>query len=173
LALYENNRRGWAGIYDLAFSPDSQLIATALSDRKVRIRRTTTGEPVHTLEGHSEAVRSVSFSPDGKLLASASNNEVIIWDVKTGREVRVIQCQSSPVAFSPDGRLIAVGGSAPGLLDAATGRLVLRFDGHRGPVYSLAFQPGSNCLVLGGWRGAVLLALPAADAILPRVKETD
>jgi WD40 repeat protein len=49
------------------------------------------GERVRTLEGHTDAVWSVAFSPDGRLLASGSwDGTVIVWDVRTGERVRTL-----------------------------------------------------------------------------------
>ena len=57
--------------------------------------------------GHDAEVRSVAFSPDGKLLASGSgDNTVKLWDAATGAEVRTLSGHSrwvTSVAFSPDG----------------------------------------------------------------------
>ena len=50
----------------------------------------------------------MAFSPDGKLVASASNDSVELWDSATGTvRSRLKGCSDSTVAFSPDGKLVA------------------------------------------------------------------
>ena len=69
-------------------------------------------------EGHSDAVNSVAFSPDGKLLASGSKDKRIgLWDISDPSKPRLIKRLKGysivilSVAFSPDGKLLASGGS--------------------------------------------------------------
>jgi WD40 repeat protein len=71
------------------------------------------GQPVRTLTGHTDWVLSVAFSPDGRLLASGSDDETIkLWEVASGSLVRTLTGHTHwvrSVAFSPDGRLLASG----------------------------------------------------------------
>ncbi|NEQ70423.1 MAG: hypothetical protein F6K21_34015 [Symploca sp. SIO2D2] len=66
-----------------------------------------------TLSGHQGWVESVSFSPNGKLLASGSDDNTIkIWDLEKGEELFTIfghQDSVYSVRFSPDGKLLASG----------------------------------------------------------------
>ncbi len=68
---------------------------------------------VNTLEGHSSGVNSVAYSPDGKTLASDSDDKTIkLWDVSTGKAIKTLTGHSSSVysvVFSPDGKTLASG----------------------------------------------------------------
>ena len=67
------------------------------------------------LHGHKSLVRSIAFSPDGKLLASGSNKSIILWDVETrqplGAPLKAHKSYVSSVAFSPNGKTLASAGS--------------------------------------------------------------
>jgi WD40 repeat protein len=80
-------------------------------DNTVKLWDARTGASRGALEGHSDWIYAVAFSPDGQLLASASqDNTVRLWDSRTGASCGTLEGQSKSVealAFSPDGRLLA------------------------------------------------------------------
>jgi dipeptidyl aminopeptidase/acylaminoacyl peptidase len=74
--------------------------------------RVADGSLVRTLNGHAWEVTSVSFSPDGRLLASGGGDGIKLWRVSDGSLVRILRGHRgfvTSVSFSPDGRLLASG----------------------------------------------------------------
>jgi WD40 repeat protein len=108
-------------------------------------------EPL-TLRGHTDAVSSVCFSPDGRRLASASHDRTVkVWEAQTGQEV--LSLQGLPgwvtgVCFSPDGRRLA--SASPDrtvkVWEAQTGQEQLTLKGHTKEVLSVCFSPDGRRL---------------------------
>ncbi|CAD8208673.1 unnamed protein product [Paramecium octaurelia] len=67
---------------------------------------------LNTLDGHSDQVYSICYSPDGTTLVSGSDNSILIWDVKTGQQKAKLDGHSSTVnsiCHSPDGTTLTSG----------------------------------------------------------------
>ncbi|KMS67243.1 hypothetical protein ACM01_43570 [Streptomyces viridochromogenes] len=101
------------GVWDVDFSPDGRLLATAHGLRTVQlwdtIAQRRAGQAL--VGGHIEQVQTVRFSPNGELLASGSHDgRIMLWDVSTGRSLchplAVSSGRAWSIAFSPDSRLL-------------------------------------------------------------------
>ena len=125
---------------------------------KPKISRMQTGGQVcNPLQGHTNSVMSVAFSPDGRYIVSGPwDRTICIWDAQTGGQVcNPLQEHTNmdmSVAFSPDGRHIASGSwdNTICIWDAQTGGQACNpLQGHIKSVNSVAFSPDGRYIVSG------------------------
>jgi WD40 repeat protein len=143
------------------FSKDGKLLASAAKDRTVRIWDVKSRKERHVLR-HSGWVRSVSFSPDGKILACGTSapldekgrlrGEIRLWDVESGKVLRSLKGHSAVVtcvAFTPDGKILASTGQdgTVRLWDPTTGDQLAKLEGHSELVTSVAFTADGKTLI--------------------------
>ena len=144
-------------VWSVSFSPDGKTLASASTDKTVKLWDVGTGKELNTLKGHQGEVRSVSFSPDGKTLASASADKTVkLWDVGTGKELKTLKGHQSGVygvSFSPDGKTLASasGDTTVKLWDVETGKELKTLKGHQADVFSVGYSPdGKNLASASG-----------------------
>jgi WD40 repeat protein len=108
---------------------------------------------LRTLEGHTKPVHAVNMSPDGQVIASASEDGILkLWNAVDGKIIRTLGDRSTgscdAVAFSADGELIAGAGydGAIRLWRVGTGTPSATLKGHHRYVSDLAFSPDGQWL---------------------------
>lgn len=105
------------------------------------------------LKGHTAAVVSTCFSPDGKyILSSSYDKTIILWDANSGIRIRTFKGHKGfllKAVFSPDGKRIASASydKTIRIWDIKTGKSLHEYTGHTDNVYSVAFSPDGRNLV--------------------------
>ncbi len=112
-------------------------------------------DPCIGIYAHEWGVTSVSFSLDGKLLASGSlDNTIKLWDIASGVCLKTLEGHTgdvTSVSFSPDGKLLASGSldNTIKLWNAASGVCLRTFAEHMATVTSVSFSPDGKLLASG------------------------
>jgi WD40 repeat protein len=173
------------GVFEVAFSPSSSLLASVEGHHTVQLWNPAIGRLVRVLHVTDSAhgVFGVAFSADGKLLASADGDGTVrLWNPSTGRLVRVLPADGGAqgvqgVAFSPSGSLLASAGGdgTVHLWNPATGRSfgapINTASAARGGVLAIAYSPTGKLLASFAGGGSVQLWNPATGQLI-RVLQT-
>lgn len=149
-------------LYSGCFSPDGKKIATGgargfvggrPNGAVLKIWDAQAGSEVHNLQGHTDFIWDMAFSPDSRRLATASNDKTVkIWDTQTGREIRTFRGHNQPlwsVTFGPDGKRLASAGPKSNIKvwDTDTGDELSPVSSGLSAAYAVAFSPDGKRLV--------------------------
>ena len=138
----------------VVLSPDGKTLASGSDDGTIQFWDMHTGEMLATLKGDAkfpEGIRALAFSPNGTTLASATVEQIWLWDTATKQLKEVLEGHTgfvTTVVFSPDGKTIA---SASWdwtfrLWDAATGKLRKTFGEHSSSTNTVVFSPNGETI---------------------------
>lgn len=148
-------------------SPDEQRIAftTIYPHQGIYLCNIKTGEIVNTLKGHTQTVNSVAFSPDGSLLASASDdNTIICWGAETGEiiwQLYGFAARVSSLTYSHNGKfVVAITDDIDNpivVCDSQSGNILVTYRGLVEPIDSVSISPDDRRIVSAGVDGTLII----------------
>lgn len=162
-----------SAIGTLAVSPNGTFVVAGFGhptfyqsdhNQVAKVWELSTGREVATLEGHANTICEVTFSLDGRLLATASDDhQVKLWSTETWRPIGVGTMRGAEqmkcVAFFDEDRWLAAGDASGSVTiwEIATGRQVNQLRGHTDNVQRLAFSPDGRTLATASWDNTIKL----------------
>ncbi len=147
-----NIHGGWVSA--IAWSPDSQRIASVGEDGTVKLWDAVKGELIQTFKGHEGMTQAVALSPNGQFLASSGKDKTIrIWKIANGTVAHAIEhsSEANALSFSRNGQLLVSGHTDCNIQvwQTASGQKLGTLSGHSKVVYALTFSADGQTLISG------------------------
>ena len=144
----------FGAVFAVAFSRDGKLFATGDSGCAIGLWKVSDCQQIVFCKGHTDWIRSLTFSPDGTTLASASFDKTVkLWDIRTGECLKTLQGHGrvNSVSISPDGKTLASGShdKTVTLWDIRTGECLKTFQGHTDTVRSVEISSDGRIIASG------------------------
>jgi WD40 repeat protein len=145
-------------ITGIAFSSDGSQIVTS-SGTTLQVWDVETGQEVNSFTGHTADIAGVSFSPDGRMIASAGRDTTArLWDTETGDEMRELSEHSNSLAdvvFDQSGTRLATASQdhSARVWDVASGEELMTILGHTDRVNAVSFSPDGTRLATASLDG--------------------
>jgi WD40 repeat protein len=144
--------RGASFVLTAAFSPDGRRVA--LVDFGPAVCETSSGKCLFELDGHTNQVRDISYSPDGNWLVTAGEDSTArIWRAATGKSAALLPHDAGVIiaTFSPDGKWVATGDDRKviRIWETASWTKVAQIDIKPRELLSFTFSPNGKCLLTG------------------------
>jgi WD40 repeat protein len=140
-----------------AFSPDGALLLTVDAEHVIRAWGALDGHFQFELTGPSGAIKDFALSPNGRFVAAVTVDGTLhVWDIEKRTQTHVISGRATSgeesIRFSPDSRRIAATfDNDVRIWQVASGQEVLRLEGHKGPVWAVAFSPDNKLIATGSF----------------------
>ncbi|KAK5172170.1 beta transducin [Saxophila tyrrhenica] len=150
--------KGSKAIQLLVATSNNQIETYSVTSHRQQQKTATREQPDYNralsveVPGHRAAVRTLALSSDDRMLLSASNKQLKIWNTKTRSCLRTLECgQALCSTFLPGDRIVLVGTKEGDLemWDISTSSLIERLKAHDGAVWTLAVHPDGKSIVTG------------------------
>jgi WD40 repeat protein len=149
-------------VFDLSFTNDGALLASAAADKFARVFDVKTGKLIRSFEGHTNHVLGVAWNRTGRTLATSGADDVIkVWSLESGQQIRTIPGftkQATALRYvGYDASFAVAAGGVPVRLVTEAGNVARNFESAGAFMYDLSLSADGATIVAGGLDGILRL----------------